>query len=443
MKLRLVLLAITIGCCKPAFSANLLDVFDQALQNDPVIAAAKAKLDIVKQNYPQAVSQWLPKINVQGRYGKVTQQLQGGALVQPDELGPYQYDDIWYELNLTQPLFNIPAFHDIRVADAEALAATAEYRYEQQQLIFRVTDAYLSTLAQSDRLKLASEKRSVYEDILQKAQALVRSGKAPSSDVQTVEAAKDLAVVAEVQAENQLIYRREVLRQLAGKEVTDMRRLIANTPLSPPTPTNMEAWTNTALQQNLKLVSLKMRVDAAQRQVSRYRSEHLPQIDLRASYGRYTDGSFFGTQSLDQRVAVDFKMPLFAGGTTSSRVKQGNSNVELAKAEYQKAENEVLIATRDAYLSVLSGMSNVRAMNHALNSSQNALNATIRDYDRGQRPIAELTDAIESFFDTRGRYEQIRYDFIINTMRLRTLVGQATVDDLVMVNNWLDSSTLN
>ena len=443
MKKRLIVLAITLACCKPAVSGNLLDAFDKALLHDPILAAAQAKLEIVKQNHPQAISKWLPHFNIEGSYGKVNQEMQGGALVQPNELGPYHYDDIWYEVNLKQPLFDIPSFHDIRIADAEAMQATAEYRYVQQELIFRVVQTYLNYLAQEDKLKLAREQRKIYEDLLKKAARLTRANKAPGSDVQVLEARTDMAVVAEVQAENQLAHYGEIMRELTGELPNDMRKLKPNTPLSPPTPTNVDAWTDTALQQNLKLVAAKLGIDVAKRQVSRHKSEHLPQVDLRASYGRYTDGSFFGTQSLDQRVAIDFHMPLFAGGITSSKVKQANRSVDLAKAEYQRAEHEVLTATRNTYLNVLSGMSYVRAMNHALGASQTALNATIQDYERGTRPIAELVDAVESFFSTRSRYEQIRYDFIIDTMKLRTLVGQATVDDLEMVNNWLDHSSEN
>ena len=77
-------------------------------------------------------------------------------------------------------------------------------------------------------------------------------------------------------------------------------------------------------------------------------------------------------------------------------------------------------------------------MNHALGASQNALNGILRTYDTGRATVFELLNAVDEFYSTRGRYDQIRYEFIVNTMRLRATVGMLTIDDLEMTNNWLD-----
>jgi outer membrane protein len=423
---------------QPALATSLMDVFHLAIDNDAQLSIAKAKLELAKEDNPQALAKWLPTINVEGRYGKVSQELQGGALVQPSELAGYQFDDVWYEVNITQPLFYLPAYHDMKLADARALHATAEYRYAQQYLLYRVVEAYFDVLSKEQKLNIARETKKTVSDILQQAEKLRAKRKVPQFDVDAANARHDMAIISEVDAENQVAHAREKLREITGETHSNLRTLKDNTPLAPPTPTNIDAWVDTALKQNLGLTAAQLKIEIAKRQIRRHKSEHMPQVSFSASYGRYTDGAIFGTQSAEKRYGVDFKMPIFAGGITSSKVRKARRGEDLAKEELRILENELITNTRRAYLNVLAGMSYIRAMNHALGASQSALNGILRTYDSGRATVFELLNAVDEFYTTRGRYDQIRYEFIVNTMQLRATVGMLTIDDLEMTNNWLD-----
>src|SRR5688500_9939940 len=72
MKLRVTLLATciaaTLAAVAPAQSANLLEVYQRALQNDPVIREAEANRLATLENKPQARAGLLPQLTASGTY---------------------------------------------------------------------------------------------------------------------------------------------------------------------------------------------------------------------------------------------------------------------------------------------------------------------------------------------------------------------------------------
>ena len=71
-----------------------------------------------------------------------------------------------------------------------------------------------------------------------------------------------------------------------------------------------------------------------------------------------------------------FNVPLFAGGGTSSRVREAVYLHRAAREQLQRVTRETERQARDAYLGVLSEKSRVKALEQAVASSRTALEAT-------------------------------------------------------------------
>jgi outer membrane protein len=133
-------------------------------------------------------------------------------------------------------------------------------------------------------------------------------------------------------------------------------------------------------------------------------------------------------------VGVQFNMPLFAGYAIQNRVKETLSLEEKARTDLEAAKRAVAQATRSAFFGVLSGQSQVKALEAAETSSQSALDANRLGYQVGVRINIDVLNAQSQLFQTKRDLAVARYNVLIGGLRLRQASGQLTADDLLSVN---------
>jgi len=92
---------------------------------------------------------------------------------------------------------------------------------------------------------------------------------------------------------------------------------------------------------------------------------------------------------------------------------------------------------RNAYLGVLAGISRVKALKQAVVSQQSALDATQAGFEVGTRTTVDVLNARTLLYGSQRNYAQSRYDYILNTLRLKLAAGTLSTVDLTSVNNWL------
>ena len=97
--------------------------------------------------------------------------------------------------------------------------------------------------------------------------------------------------------------------------------------------------------------------------------------------------------------------------------------------------------TRESYNGVMSGISRVKALKQAVVSNQKALESTEAGYDVGTRTTVDVLNARRNLFSAKRDYARSRYDYILDTLRLKQAAGILSVNDLVDINNWLGKGT--
>ena len=94
--------------------------------------------------------------------------------------------------------------------------------------------------------------------------------------------------------------------------------------------------------------------------------------------------------------------------------------------------------TRDAYLSVISEISRVRALRQAVESSQTALLATEAGFEVGTRTTVDVLVSQNNLRQAETAYARSRYDYILNVLRLKLAAGSLNVGDFEEINGWLE-----
>ncbi len=445
-------LALCIALPGTAGAVTLLEIYQQALQSDPRIHEAEARRLAALEAKPQARGAYLPQVSFSGDYTTSTRSgpsrvfdPDSGELVTVDV--DTETDSTAWSFNLRQTIFRWDQIVGLRQADKLVARAEADREAAQQDLIVRVTQAYFDVLGAEDRLLARHSNRNAIARQLEQAKQRFDVGLIAITDVQESQAAFDSAVADEIAAKRSLATSREFLREITGAYIAELSAPGSTLPLNNPNPATEAAWIDLALTQNLALVSSRIDEQLARDEISFRRNGHYPTLDLVANtredrsdqdtttpFGTFSDSVTNPSDS----ISLQFNLPLFAGGTTSSRVREAIYLHRASRENLQRVTRETERQARDAYLGVLSEISRVKALERAVESNQTALEATEAGFEVGTRTIVDVLNAQFQLFNAIVNFRQSRYDYILNVMRLKQAAGNLAVQDLESLEPFLE-----
>ena len=425
-------------CASPCYSTDLVEIYGYALESDPQYRQVAATKRAVLEQRPQALAQLLPTLSFSAN--AFTNEQEIDSIFNPiDQQGKVTFGSHGYSLDLTQPLFRgdriiqyLQSDNLIKQADAELIAA-------EQDLIIRTTTAYFEVLAAYDNLGFAeAEKKSLSRQLDQATQRF-DVGLTAITDVQEARAGFDRAFAAEIEARNNVDNTQEALREITGAYFSDLATLGETMPLLSPQPEEIETWTGAALEQNLNVLASQHAVDSARREIKRQQAGHLPTVDMVARHSMDETGGRFGSyESTTSSVGVQLNVPLFQGGYVSARVRETHERLNAELERLEQARRNAQRLTRQAYLGVISGISRVNALKQAVISSETALQATEAGFEVGTRTAVDVVAAERATSQARRDYARARYDYLLDTLRLKQASGSLSAEDLSQVNRWLN-----
>ena len=150
--------------CK-AFSVDLMDVYHQALDNDPLFKEAYSTFLAKSEDLPQSWSQLLPQLSAAALIGRNQQLIDAGQFTIEQA-----YNNNQWRANASQAIFNYQAWEQVKKARASVKAAMAEFNDAAQQMMLRTSRAYLQLLLAKDTLNFAQAKKRANKRQLEQAQ---------------------------------------------------------------------------------------------------------------------------------------------------------------------------------------------------------------------------------------------------------------------------------
>lgn len=430
----------------PAHAADdLLSVYRAALQNDPQLREALAERNAQREVRPQALANLLPGLEGRGTRTDTTRDGTQIRLQEDGSIGLVDFstdtEETSMSLVLNQPLFRWDRWVVLRQAGDRVAQAEINYEAAKQQLILRVAERYFNVLAAQDNLDFAQANKEAISRQLDQATRRFEVGLIAITDVQEAQAAYDTAAADEIAATRQLAAAREQLREITGDYHRELAGPSTDLPLTPPEPADEQAWVARALDENLALNAQRLNVDIARKEVGRLRSGHYPTVDFQASRGRRdaSGSNPFDTSDVETtQYQLNVVVPIFSGGGTQSRVRESAYRHEAAKSALEREARATERTARDAYLGVQSEISRVRALRQALQSNETALQATEAGFEVGTRTTVDVLNARSQTFRARNELARSRYDYLLNTLRLKQAAGSLTEQDVRQLNALLN-----
>jgi len=329
MPVKKVLLFCSLFFTVPAgFSQNLMETYQLALDNDPLLKQALANRKAIDEIKHQNIAQMLPQIS--GRAESNFNRLNNKKINFQGQ-GVQEYYEHSYSINLTQPLFHWEHWVQLSQADNQIAQAEAQYLAEQQNLITRTSEAYFNILAAQDALEFTIAEKNAIAQQLEQAEQRFKVGLIAITDVHEARAGFDKARADEIAAINEVDNAKEALREIIGDQEILLSTLALEIPLSNPEPADIEKWSKNAQEQNLEIISSFNETEVARKEITLERSGHFPQLDLIASHRESDNNSTFGLRGDVQQVGLQLNVPIFEGGGVYFRTRQAEQQYIQAK----------------------------------------------------------------------------------------------------------------
>jgi outer membrane protein len=441
-------------------SLGLLEAYEEALINDPVIREAEANFLATSEVKRQARSALLPSLSLSGSASDSNSLNPNPPLDfitgQPSaEFSSSEADSQSSSLNLSvnQTVFDWGQYLGLKQADKTIARAEVDLAVTQQDLMLRVANAYFNVLAAEDLLAADIAAREALEQQLEQTQRRFDVGLIASTNLQEAQAGYDSAVATVIASERVLANAQEGLREIIDAYVTELRSPIDDLPLMAPDPSNVEDWVEIAQGQNLSLVAGRISADIAQDDIRIARSSRFPTLRLSASGSDsssttvQTTNRFVGPDLVtpptdsdreSENIQLSLSLPIFSGGVNRSRVQQSVYRHRATVEAVERIARQTERLTRDAYLGVTSEINRVQALRQALESSRTALQATQAGEEVGQRTAVDVVNAQNNLRRAETQYAASRYDYLLNILRLKQAAGSLDATDLAEIDAWLE-----
>ena len=430
---------------------DLISLYQEALRNDSLLSSARFQNEAAQELVKQGKSLFLPSITMNASFDKqnkerkfLTQSLPSNDLLSGKKTNYETYD---YGVTLKQPLFDYSAYSEYKKILAQTSLSDKQLIKTQQDLIFRISKAYFETLLAKDQVDLFQHQRAAIQEQLSKAEAQFEAGLISVTDINEAKTKKALIEAQQINAIQKLKIKKRGIQVITGKlpgKLTPLNPIITFTEID-----NLaNDWIKIAQENNLELQIKKDEIKIAESEIDSRRSDHYPTIDAIASRSRNWDKGGYpygatkneGMRSYSDAIGVEISIPIFSGGMTSSRVREGVLLKSKLEEDEEYLRRGVELKVRGYYLSLQTNFSQISAYQQAMKAAALQLESTQLGFQEGLRNSVEVLDSQQILFNAKLNVLESRYNYIMNFINLKLSVGMLSIADLDEINQYLMAS---
>lgn len=418
---------------------TLLDIYQQALANDPTLASALSENKAAQEIIEQGKALYRPTVNftLSANNSRTDIRYLEGNFV----AGRSNFDTYRGSVEARQPIYRKQNLVQMAQTKTQVSQADKQYHLSQQALILRTTEAYFGVLVAQDKIDLIEAQKAAIQSQLDQAKATFEVGTATITDVNEAQARYDLIVSQEIAAINEHQIAQRSIQAITGREPKSLASVESEIQVET-IEQDMATWLDIAKANNLNIQIQQDALKLAQQDVEFANAGHHPTLDLVASYtNNYSNGSASvfstGNELKNATIGLQFEIPIYQGGAISSRARQAVHNKQKAQDDLNLVRRQTDLDTQRSYLNLNTSVAQVKALEQALISSQSQLDSTKLGYEVGVRTSVDVLNAQQQLFSAKRDLLQARYNYLVNIIRLKSASGLVAEADLTEINEQL------
>jgi outer membrane protein len=408
---------------------TLAKAIEISLANNPHLAAARHGVDAASAHRDVAFAAILPTISLQGGYTFYREE----RLIKPRRPGTAEvlgFTDqlVTGDIVLTMPLYmGGRLINSVKAADLIAQSAKEQLVYSRTELVFNVSSVFYSMLGQRKVIDSLMFSQKALEEHQRIVAELIDAQKAAKVDLLRTEVR--LADIAQrlIHEGNVLNIKRCLLASLLGLGRENQSLQIEGELILTDVHTTLVSDIATALDSRQDYQSLKSKINAQQRNLDIAKGKLLPEVFLRASYGKRWSATSSDLPTDDNEVGeigAFVMIPLFQGGRIICGIRRERSLLRAQRAGLRELELRIQLEVETAISKIESTRARVGVTGKAVEQGSECLRIEREKYNLGKGAIVDVLDAQSALLDSQTNYYRALADYMTAVAQFRLAVGE-------------------
>ncbi len=445
------IILIMLGLIQAATAADLIQIYKDALKNDPQYLQALAQQLSNIQGVPIQLAALLPnagfvftpyyaKTDATGSAVTVTTLPDGSSAVGSVETRGYGA-----MLNASQPVFDFVKVNQYMVAKDVARQAQAMINAAGQDLMVRASKAYLALAADEENLIYIRALRSAYEKQWTTINAQYHDGYKSIIEVNIARASYEKAKAKVMDFEIQKMRDQEQLHIITNQYYPRVLTLKATIPLIYPNPLKVDDWVRLTIGQNWRIRSAEFARRAALRRIKQQWGGHLPTLYWQNSYNvahaiNSGDATSPSTGTNDYTTLITnlaLSVPIYQGGGVEAQVVKAKYDLDYAVQMLQSERLNAMDLARENFLSLVARIDKIKVDQAWVKATASSVEGMQESYKLGTERLTNVLIQRENLQVAQSAYTADRYLYVTHFLLLKQASGLLNCQDLMVVNGWL------
>jgi len=325
------------------------------------------------------------------------------------------------------------SWHGVTRAKQMNEAAGHQLERTEQEIVFRVVNAYYGALLVTKQRELAEQALKTSQSILDRSRSRFDAGLAVESDLLTAKVHMAVRQQELIRARNNLDLARTELNTALGVSMDSSFQM---------TETLMESALPMPVLQDVEKLALTNRPDlkrmeseeAAQRQnVAIAKSSFGPRVNAFAGWEMDNPTLVAGGGGNNWLGGVEMQIDLFQGGAKRAELARERALQEKVTAMKQVASDGIRLEVRRAYYDLDSARQEVEVARAVIAQAENSLRINQDRYDGGLITVTDLLGAEEAARHSQTDYWEAVYRFHTSYASLELASGTLNIQSPVVM----------
>jgi len=433
-------------------AADLMDVWKSALERDPGYISSKYEQLAADKHREQGTALWLPNVNLTAQTGSMTSNsTTSGAQFYAPGMGTYNGANFntsinngfsnQYALSIIQPIYNKEKLAQSRQLKMSSDAADLGWQNAQQNIILLVAERYFDVLSAEETLRLMNAEQSAIQEMRNEISRRVKLGNATQTDLEEANQNLDTMKLKIVNLQSDLEIKKLALNDLLNNKES-IKKLSVNLDYSQFKLEPLAAYVDKLKSNNIQLRALATQESIAKEEVSKFDLSSSATLDAVAQSSRniLSGSGDFGTASntnTNYVLGLRLTAPLYTGGYRDSKQQESILLLEKTRSDINQTTLNLEKTLRTLWYSLHSSKDRLSILKNSQKSSQDRLESTKKSYEVGSRNSMELLAAQNEVINNQYSLYQEQVNNLLNRLRLASLTGDLTEQDLKLINSYL------
>ena len=417
---------------------SLSEAIRTAAEKNPKIHASYSQVEAAQSRITQARSGLLPQIYVSEAFNRTNNpmfafgaRLNQGRITQED-FDPARLNDP-DSINNFNTAFALDwslfeggkTWIGWQQARQSHEAETLMSERTKQAVIAETVAAYMALLLARENLSVLDQALETARAHLKMVRARFESGLVVKSDLLRAQVHIAELEQQRLHADSQIKVAAAVLNAAMGVAVGSDVSLTGRLEISSEIQGSLEDWINTALNHRPDQKQMKILEEIAQKEISRSRGGHLPNLNLVGTYEINSED--FSDSADSYAIGAVVRLNLYSGLRISSKIKEAHAELRRTQAMQKELDLGIRVQTRQAFFQAQSAWGRIQVARAAVAQAEETLRIVRNRYQNGLLAIVSLLDAEVALRQSRMNHFRSLHDYKVAHALLEFAAGTINI----------------